>query len=281
MESEIRAGRGTASGGVLLDIASRRPADFIRRSLPHMYRQFMELADVDITAHSMEVAPTCHYMMGGVRVEPDTASSTVPGLFAAGEVAGGLHGANRLNGNGISELLVFGCRAGRYAARHAKESVTPSAINPTLIERADREARMSLERSVGENPHAVQRDLQRLMQEEVALVRSEEGLQRALKRIEILRERSARMAAPGGAAANPGWQCALDVRSLCTVAEAVARSALARNESRGAHVREDFPAADTALARMNMVVRRRDNALQVHAEARSGLPSELSALAQI
>jgi succinate dehydrogenase / fumarate reductase flavoprotein subunit len=279
VEAEIRAGRGTANGGVLLDIASRRPADVIRRSLPHMYRQFMDLADVDITAAPMEVAPTCHFMMGGVRVDPDTGATAVPGLYAAGEAAGGLHGANRLNGNAISELLVFGARAGRHAAQHAKRERTPATANTAQIDAVAREVRAPLERSSGENSQVVLRDLQGLMQARVALLRSEEGLRSALEELEVLRARKARIAAPGGAAANPGWHCSLDLRSLFTVAEAVTRSALARHETRGAHVRDDFPAADAALARVNMVTRRGDGALQVRAEARSEMPADLSALA--
>jgi succinate dehydrogenase flavoprotein subunit len=279
MESEIRAGRGTASGGVLLDIASRRPAAYIRRTLPHMYRQFMDLADVDITERPMEVAPTCHYMMGGIRVEPDSGAGTVSGLFAAGEAAGGLHGANRLNGNGISELLVFGRRAGEHAARHAR-TASPPASDPEQIAQAGRAACASLERGAGENPFALQRELQQLMQANAALVRDERGLQQAIESIEGLRERSDRMAASGGPAANPAWQCALDVRSLCTVAEAVTRSALARRESRGAHVRNDYPQADPALACVNIVVRRSGDALEVRAEPRALLPPELRALAE-
>jgi len=280
MESEIRAGRGTASGGVLLDIASRRPATYIRKMLPRMYRQFMDLADVDISSQPMEVAPTCHYMMGGVRVEPDSCAATVAGLFAAGEAAGGLHGANRLNGNGISELLVFGRRAGEHAARYASRAAAPGAADPEQIEHADRAARAPLGRSDGESPYAVQREVQRLMQREAALVRSEAGLVRALEGLAALRERSARMSAPGGPAANPGWQCALDVRSIFTVAEAIARSALARHESRGAHVRSDYPRPDPALASINIVVGRIGDALEARAEVRASLPPELRALAE-
>lgn len=279
IESEIRAGRGTSSGGVLLDIASRRPASHIRKTLPRMYRQFMDLADVDICSQPMEVAPTCHYMMGGVRVEPDSCAATLAGLFAAGEVAGGLHGANRLNGNGISELLVFGRRAGEHAARYAKRAAAP-AVNPEQVERADRAARAPLRRSVGESPYAVQRDVQQLMQKEVALVRSEAGLVRVLEGLAAQRQRGACMSAPGGPVANPGWQCALDVASICTVAEAIARSALARNESRGAHVRSDYPRADPALASVNTVVRRIGDGLEVRTEARASLPSELRVLAE-
>ncbi len=256
MESEIRAGRGTPNGGVILDIASRRPADYIRNALPHMYRQFLDLADVDIGTQVMEVAPTCHFMMGGVRVDPDTCAGTIEGLFAAGETAGGLHGANRLNGNGISELIVFGQRAGIAAARHAKGSDDRPDADPEQISRTDHEARAPLTRASGENPHLLQRELQRVMQDAAALVRTEAGLKDALAKIGSVAQRAANSAAPGGAAANPAWQASLDLRSLLPVAEAVVRSALERRESRGAHVREDFPEADAALGRMNIVVQR-------------------------
>ncbi len=253
MESEIRAGRGTPNGGVILDIASRRPADYIRKALPHMYRQFLDLADVDIGTQAMEVAPTCHFMMGGVRVDPDTCAARVQGLFAAGETAGGLHGANRLNGNGISELIVFGHRAGQCAARFARE-MPKADLDLEQVALADRTARGPLSRESGENPHQLQRELQQLMQAGAALVRTEAGLAQSLSGIVAIGERATRIAAPGGAASNPAWQCALDLRSLLTVAEAVVRSALERRESRGAHVRDDYLAADPVLARVNVVI---------------------------
>lgn len=279
MESEIRAGRGTPNGGVILDIASRRPADYIRNALPHMYRQFLDLADIDIGTQVMEVAPTCHYMMGGVRVDPDTCAATIEGLFAAGETAGGLHGANRLNGNGISELIVFGHRAGVAAARHARAAPSAADPHPEQIALADREARKPLERTVGENPYLLQRELQHLMQGAAALVRTEAGLAGALDEIDSISERAAKVAAPGGAAANPAWQASLDLRSLVVVAEAVVRSALERRESRGAHVRDDFPGADAALLRANVVIRGTAGALQPVLVPRAEPPQELQSLA--
>ena len=275
MESEIRAGRGTASGGVILDIASRRDAGFIRNALPHMYRQFLDLADVDIGTQVMEVAPTCHYMMGGVRVDPDTCAATVPGLFAAGETAGGLHGANRLNGNGISELIVFGLRAGEAAAAHAKRACVGGVPDAAQIERVDREARAALSRERGENPHQLQRELQGTMQSAAGLVRTQAGLLEALRAIEAIAARARDAAAPGGPAANPGWQCALDLRSLVMVAEAVLRSALERRETRGAHVRDDYPAADDVLALNNVVVRGVPGALRAVREPRAQAPANL------
>jgi len=277
IELEIRAGRGTPNGGVLLDLASRLPADAIRKALPHMYRQFMDLADVDITAEPMEVAPTCHYMMGGIRVEADSCASRVPGLYAAGESAGGLHGANRLNGNGITELLVFGRRAGRAAAEHAKHALPPEA-DAAQIERAAAAARAPLRRSEGENPFAVQRELQRLMQAAAGLVRSEDGLARALEEISGLRGRADKVSAPGGGAGNAGWACALDLRSLLVVAEAVVRSALQRRESRGAHVRTDFPLAQEALAATNIVMRIEEGELVAEMRLRARPTEDLAML---
>ena len=275
MESEIRAGRGTPNGGVILDIASRRPADYIRNCLPHMYRQFLDLADVDIGTQVMEVAPTCHYMMGGVRVDPDTCAASVEGLFAVGETAGGLHGANRLNGNGISELIVFGHRAGEAAARYARGAPLAADPESAQVAQAEREARAPLSRKAGENPHLLQRELQQLMQGAAALVRTEAGLADALRGIAAIAERAAHVAAPGGPAANAAWQCSLDLRSLVTVAEAVVRSALERRESRGAHVREDYCAADSALCRTNVVIRGAAGALRPVLVPRAEPPEEL------
>ena len=278
MESEIRAGRGTPNGAVILDIASRRPADYIRKALPHMYRQFLDLADVDIGTQGMEVAPTCHYMMGGVRVDPDTCAATIEGLFAAGETAGGLHGANRLNGNGISELIVFGNRAGAAAARHARGIARKPEADPTQVEKVDREVRAPLNRTRGENPHLLQRELQQLMQSAAGLVRTEAGLVEALRGIQSISTRAANLAAPGGCAANAAWQCALDLRSLIPVAEAVVRSALERRESRGAHVRDDYPEADPALSRANIVIRGQAGFLQAVLAPCAEPPEELQVL---
>jgi succinate dehydrogenase / fumarate reductase flavoprotein subunit len=279
MESEVRAGRGTPNGGVILDIASRRPADFIRKALPHMYRQFLDLADVDIGTQAMEVAPTCHFMMGGVRVEADTCAASVPGLFAAGETAGGLHGANRLNGNGISELIVFGHRAGQAAMQFAAGHPVDAEGTRAQAAIADRDARRALAREAGENPHLLLREVQHLMQGAAALVRTREGLSGALKGIASIAERADRAAAPGGPAANPAWQAALDLRSILTVAEAVVRSALERRETRGAHVREDFPRPDAELARRNVIVRGNAGALETALMPCAEPPEDLRALA--
>jgi succinate dehydrogenase / fumarate reductase flavoprotein subunit len=277
IEFEIRAGRGTARGGVLLDIASRRPADVIRKGLPHMYRQFLELADLDITKQPMEVAPTCHYLMGGVRIDPDSCATCVLGLYAAGEAAAGLHGANRLNGNGISELIVFGHRAGLGAAQYAR-STSVDAPDAAQVSQAVAASRSSLGRQDGEDPFALQRELQDVMQGQVALVRDRRGLDDAIERIADIAVRSDRAEAPASPRANPSWQCALDVRSLCAVAEAIARSARLREETRGAHVREDFPDSDHALGASNVVCALVGGRLEVRTETRSPLPEALQTL---
>ena len=262
---EIREGRGSPHGGVFLDIAwikSRLPhaAEHIQRKLPSMYHQFKELAGLDITQEPMEVGPTTHYVMGGVRVDAASQMSTVPGLFAAGECAAGLHGANRLGGNSLSDLLVFGCRAGGYAAAFAKEHGA-GAIDERQADAAARRCLAPLERGDGasgaaEAPYAIQHELQGLMQDKVGIVRTESEMREALAAIGRLRERAARIAVPGNRQYNPGWHTALDVHSLLTVSEAITRSALERQESRGAHFREDHPAKSAELGQFNHVLRK-------------------------
>src|SRR5437870_2624479 len=243
INAEVKAGRGTEHGGVFLDIASRRPADYIQRRLPSMYHQFKELADVDITKEAMEVGPTLHYIMGGVRVDADTAATTLDGVYAAGEVAAGMHGANRLGGNSLSDLLVFGRRAGLAAAEHAERGAAPRIDEAQLGAYADAIA-APFQRSGNENPYQIQADLQDTMQELVGIIRTKSELEEALVRIERLRARAARVRVPGTRVYNPGWHLALDLDNLIGVSEAVTRSALVRTESRGGHTREDFPKAD-------------------------------------
>ena len=250
--TEVREGRGTEHGGAFLDI-SHKPADYVKRKLPSMYHQFLELADVDITKGPMEVGPTCHYMMGGIRVDAETAQSSIPGLFAAGEAAAGLHGANRLGGNSLSDLLVFGRRAGLAAAENAKGSET-STIDPLQIEEAVREMLAPFERLEGESPYAIHDDLQSAMQSLVGIFRNEEDLRRALLEIEKLKERAARVRVEGSRLFNPGWHLVRDLHSMLTVAEAVTRSALARHESRGAHSRIDYPGLDDGWGKKHNVV---------------------------
>jgi succinate dehydrogenase / fumarate reductase flavoprotein subunit len=254
--TEVREGRGTEHGGAFLDI-SHKPAEYVQRKLPSMYHQFRELADVDITKGPMEVGPTCHYMMGGVRVEAETAAASLPGLFAAGEVAAGLHGANRLGGNSLSDLLVFGRRAGLAAAQRAKGGgAPPAAIDSAQIEAAEREALAPFERQNGESPYEVHADLQQIMQKLVGIYRTEQDLDAALKNIGQLRERAQRLSISGSRMFNPGWHLCADLKSMLTVSEAVTRSAIARRESRGAHSRLDYPNFDDQWGKQNNIISR-------------------------
>jgi succinate dehydrogenase / fumarate reductase flavoprotein subunit len=273
---EIREGRGSPHGGVFLDIAwikERLPgaAEHIQRKLPSMYHQFKELAGLDITKEPMEVGPTTHYVMGGVRVDAASQMSTVPGLFAAGECAAGLHGANRLGGNSLSDLLVFGCRAGAYAAAFAREHGA-AAIDERAAEVAATRCLAPLERGepaggAAEAPYAIQHELQRVMQDQVGIVRTEAEMREALAAIGRLRERAGRVLVPGNRQYNPGWHTALDLHNLLTVSEAVTRSALERRESRGAHFREDCPAKSEEFARFNHVIAKgADGAMAVRRE---------------
>jgi succinate dehydrogenase / fumarate reductase flavoprotein subunit len=274
--TEVREGRGTEHGGAYLDI-SHKPAETVKRKLPSMYHQFLELADVDITKGPMEVGPTCHYMMGGIRVDAETGASTVPGLFAAGEAAAGLHGANRLGGNSLSDLLVFGRRAGLAAARSAKDA-RPPVIDPGQIEQAEREMLEPFERAEGESPYAIHRDLQEKMQKLVGIFRVEEDLKRALDEIRALEQRTARVKVEGSRLFNPGWHLARDLKAMLTVTEAVTRSAQARRESRGAHSRLDFPKTDPAWGKKNNVITRSAGAMRLAQSPISEMPPELQEL---
>ena len=278
IRAEVRAGRGTPHGGVYLDIASRRSPEEIKRKLPGMYHQFKELADVDITAEPMEVGPTCHYMMGGVRVHAETQESTLPGLFAAGEVGGGLHGANRLGGNSLSDLLVFGKRAGEYAAAQAREMPEWPRIDEGEIERTAAEALAPLERPQGENPYALHQELQQLMQRNVGIVRSQADLDEALVKLSDLRRRAAGVKCGGNIQFNPGWHLAQDLTNMLDISEAVVRAALLRQESRGAHTREDFPDADPEWGKVNLIVRQTPSGIQVQRQPLPEMPAELAEL---
>jgi succinate dehydrogenase / fumarate reductase flavoprotein subunit len=255
--TEAREGRGTEHGGAYLDI-SHKPAEYVKRKLPSMYHQFLQLADVDITKGPMEVGPTCHYMMGGIRVDAESAASTAQGLFAAGEAAAGLHGANRLGGNSLSDLLVFGRRAGLAAAEHARNQPGSPTIDAGQIEEAAREMLAPFERADGESPYVIHHDLQETMQNLVGIFRNEEDLQRGLSEIEKLKERVMRVRVEGSRLFNPGWHLARDLQSMLTVSEAVALSALERKESRGAHSRIDFPDYDDAWGKQNNIIARDD-----------------------
>jgi succinate dehydrogenase / fumarate reductase flavoprotein subunit len=252
--AEVKAGRGSPHGGVFLDIASRLPADEILRRLPSMYHQFKELADVDITKEPMEVGPAQHYVMGGVEVDPDTGESLVPGLFAAGEVSGGMHGSNRLGGNSLSDLLVFGRRAGVGAAQYLdKLGGKRPVISDGEVAAAQAEALAPLERSGGENPYAVHGEVQETMSNLVGIIRREDEIKQALAELEKLRVRAANVSADGGTAYNPGWHLALDLRNIMLIAECVARAALERTESRGGHTRDDFPAMSAEWRKVNLI----------------------------
>ena len=276
--TEVREGRGTEHGGAYLDI-SQKPADYVRKKLPSMYHQFKELADVDITKGPMEVGPTCHYMMGGIRVDAETAKSTAPGLFAAGEAAAGLHGANRLGGNSLSDLLVFGRRAGLAAAEHAKQ--VPSAlIDSGQMEEAEREMLAPFGRKDGESPYTIHRDLQEIMQNLVGIFRNKEDLTHALEELEKLKERSERLSVEGSRLFNPGWHLALDLKAMLTVSEAVALSALAREESRGAHSRIDHPGLDPAWGTRNNVIVREGSAMTLRQSPVPELPVDLKQIVE-
>jgi len=274
--TEVKEGRGTEHGGAYLDI-SHKPAEYVKRKLPSMYHQFKELADVDITKGPMEVGPTCHYMMGGVRVEAETAATTVPGLFAAGEVAAGLHGANRLGGNSLSDLLVLGRRAGLAAAEYSRKQ-NAATIDPDQINAAEREALAPFERNTNENPYMLQADLQETMQSLVGIFRTEEDLQSALGKLAVLKERFKNLSIPGSRMFNPGWHLCADMKSMLTVSEAVTRSALARKESRGAHSRIDFPKYDPVWGKQNNIISVRSGEMNLQPRPTPEVPAELQKL---
>jgi succinate dehydrogenase flavoprotein subunit len=278
---EIKAGRGSPHGGVFLDISWIRQkipnsAEHIKRKLPSMYHQFKQLADIDITQQPMEVGPTTHYIMGGIRVDADSQMSTVPGLFAAGECAAGINGANRLGGNSLSDLLVFGQRAGQFAAKYAKEH-KPGDIDARQVEDGTRLALAPFNRGTqGENPYTLQHELQDMMQDLVGIVRREDEIQRAIGEIQKLRQRADRVGVGGNCEYNPGWHTALDLRNLLTVSEAIARAALERRESRGAQFREDFPDKDARLGKVNFVLRKApDGSMQLRQEPLAEMPDYL------
>jgi succinate dehydrogenase flavoprotein subunit len=280
INSEVLAGRGTPHGGAYLDITHRKP-EFIKSKLPSMYEQFLKLAKVDITKQPMEVAPTLHYMMAGVRVEPETGATTVAGLYAAGELASGLHGANRLGGNSLSDLLVFGKRAGDAAAEAAKHSpkIADTKVDPAQVQRAISALLAPFDRPAGENPYKLQAEIQDVMSTHAPIVRDAAGLEEGLEKIEVLRGR-AQVCGTGGSttrAFNPGWHTTLDVQSMLVNAEALLRSALLRKESRGAHARSDYPKTDDQLAHVNFVVDKTSDGMRVSAQQIPPMPEHLAA----
>jgi len=279
INSEVIAGRGTPHGGAYLDITHRKP-EFIKSKLPSMYEQFLKLANVDITRQPMEVAPTIHYAMGGVLVEAETGASTVPGLYAAGEVASGLHGANRLGGNSLSDLLVFGKRAGDAAAATVRTSsgASKARIDPAVIERAIAELMAPLDRPAGESPYKLQAEIQDVMSAHAPIVRDAPGLEAGLEKILELGRRSTTCGTGGSSstAFNPGWHTAQDLHSMLVNAEALLRSALERKESRGAHARSDYPKTDEGLTSINIVVRKLSAGMQVNSQQRPPMPDHLA-----
>jgi succinate dehydrogenase / fumarate reductase flavoprotein subunit len=277
---EVKAGRGSPHGGVFLDIAwikekmSNAP-EHIKRKLPSMYHQFKQLADLDITKEPMEVGPTTHYIMGGIRVDADSQMSTVPGLFAAGECASGINGANRLGGNSLSDLIVFGKRAGEYAAAFAREHGQPR-VDESVLAQIEKAALEPFERgSSGENPYKVQEDLQGTMQALVGIVRIESEMQEALERLAGYRERASRVGVSGHREYHAGWHTALDLRNLLTVSEAIALSAIERKESRGGHFREDYPDKVAEFGSVNVTVRQAGDSMQVSRVPIVPIPDEL------
>ena len=288
INKEVKEGRGSPHGGVFLDIASRRTPEYIKRRLPSMYHQFKQLADVDITTDPMEIGPTCHYIMGGVRVDGDTARTTVPGLYAAGEVAGGLHGANRLGGNSLSDLLVFGRRAGLAAAELALGTPGRPAFDGAQAASVIEHATSFFEHDGGENPYAVHEDLQDTMQSLVGIIRTESELLEARERLTELSERATKVSVTGGRAFNPGWHMALDLESMLAVATCTTLGAIERKESRGGHTRDDYPKSDPAFEKVNMVTRWVDGGeggvggggggVSVAAEPKPEMPGELAKL---
>ncbi len=283
---EVKEGRGSPHGGVFLDISwikEKLPnaAEHIRKKLPSMYHQFMQLAGIDITKEPMEIGPTTHYVMGGIRVDGDTQMTTLPGLFACGECAAGLHGANRLGGNSLSDLLVFGKRAGQYAAEFARTQPA-STLREADIEDAAKRALAPFDRGAdGEGPYQVQESLQTTMQNYVGIVRVKDEMERALSEIEVLKERAANVGVPGNREYNPGWHTALDLRHLLIISEGIARSALERKESRGGHFRDDYPEKDPEFAKFNHVIRLGKNGeMELERAMIPPMPEELEAIIQ-
>ncbi|ADH69323.1 fumarate reductase/succinate dehydrogenase flavoprotein subunit [Nocardiopsis dassonvillei] len=282
INTEVKEGRGSPHGGVFLDVSTRLPAEEIVKRLPSMHHQFKELADVDITAEPMEVGPTCHYVMGGVRVDADTAASDVPGLFAAGEVAGGMHGSNRLGGNSLSDLLVFGRRAGLGAAAYVDglgDRPAPAGLLDRAADEASSYALRFLRAEGGENPYTLHAELQETMNDLVGIIRRGPEMERALERLEELAERSRALSAPGDRVYNPGWHLALALPNMVLVSRAVAAAALERTESRGGHTREDFPGMSAEWRRVNLAVRAdRSDRVSLSRLALADIPAGLLAL---
>ncbi|MEB3063914.1 fumarate reductase/succinate dehydrogenase flavoprotein subunit [[Mycobacterium] zoologicum] len=287
INSEVKAGRGSPHGGVFLDIASRLTPEEIKRRLPSMYHQFMQLAEVDITKGPMEVGPTCHYVMGGIEVDPDSGAAAVPGLFAAGECSGGMHGSNRLGGNSLSDLLVFGRRAGLGAAEYVRQLSNRPSVTPAALDAAAALALAPFERPAGtaENPYTLHSELQQSMNDLVGIIRNASELEQALTRLEEFKARFANVAVEGGREYNPGWNLAVDLRNMLLVSECVAKAALLRTESRGGHTRDDHPGMDSGWRQTLLVCRVADESavpdINITREPQSGMREDLLELFEI
>ena len=278
INAEVKAGRGSPHGGVFLDIASRRDSEYIQRRLPSMYHQFMQLAGVDITQESMEVGPTAHYAMGGSRVDPETAATSIPGLFAAGEVAGGMHGSNRLGGNSLSDLVVFGRRAGIGSSEYVQAVEELPSIDKSEIDARIAEMHKPFSDEGSENPYSIHRELQETMQKNVGIIRTEVEMKTALEDIQSLRDRYNSVGIEGNMQYNPGWHMALDLEHMLTVAEAVTLAALERKESRGGHTRDDFPETSTEFAKVNVVIKLDNSEIEVSKDELPVMPDDLQML---
>ena len=278
IRSERLAGRGSPHGGAFLDIASRRDAEYIKKKLPSMYHQFMKLGNLDITTTPMEVGPTCHYVMGGVRVDPETAMTTVEGLFAAGEAAGGMHGANRLGGNSLTDLLVFGARAGLHAAKHARETKNSSSVPTEKLKNLEQLCLDPFNPDRSENPYALMSDLQETMELHAGIVRARDEMEKGLELLGELKQRAEKVRVEGHRQYNPAWHYALDLRNLLCVAEAIALAALKREESRGGHTREDFPESSSDLQKVNAIIREEKGTMIHEHREREAMPSHLEKL---
>jgi succinate dehydrogenase / fumarate reductase flavoprotein subunit len=275
INAEVKAGRGSPHGGVFLDIASRRTPEFIKKRLPSMYHQFKELADVDITAEPMEVGPTCHYVMGGVEVDPDTEMSRVPGLYAAGECAGGMHGSNRLGGNSLGDLLVFGKRAGEAAAAYADSLPSRPRVAQADVDAAAKSALAPFETEGGENPYTIQHELQQTMNDLVGIIRRADEVEKAIEVLGSLRERISRLSVEGHRQYNPGWHLAIDLHNMLRVSECVAKAALERTESRGGHTRDDYPTADPEWGKVNLILEENEGQIRLFKQPLPQMPAEL------
>ncbi len=280
INNEVKEGRGSPHGGVFLDIATQRTAEEIKKKLPSMYHQFVKLANVDITKEPMEVGPTAHYVMGGVKVDSDTAMSTVKGLFAAGEVAAGLHGANRLGGNSLSDLLVFGQRAGLGAAEYAKQATAAPKVDEKEVEAVIAHNLAFFNQNDGENPYELQREIQEKMNRLAGIIRHEDELKQALKELDKFEARAKKLAVTGDRVYNPGWHVAMDLRHILIVSRALVLAAVERKESRGAHTRGEYPGYDPHYAKINLVIKNDNGAMKLVEQPLPEIPAELKSLVE-